>query len=190
VEETWERNAVAVAETVDQEVRRIGAELVVVAGEPRSRAMLCDHLGTGAADRVVMATHGSRASGADPGPFEADADAAIDIWVQRRREELVEQYGEGPSAMGLRETTAALREGRVDTLLIAETPKADGLMWIGPEGTQLALDGAELHDWGVARPARERADAALARAAATTDAELWFIDRDSLGTDVAGLLRY
>ncbi|MCG5216324.1 baeRF2 domain-containing protein [Streptosporangium soli] len=190
VEETWERNAVVVAETVDEEVRRIGAELVVVAGEPKSRALLCDHLGTGAADRVVMAEHGSRGNGADPEPFDEDAEAAIETWVERRRSELVEHYGEGPSAIGLRETAQALREGRVDTLLVADEPSADGLMWVGPQGAQLALDGDELRQWGVADPVRDRADAALARAAATTDADLWFVRRDSLGTDVAALLRY
>ncbi|GAA5054839.1 hypothetical protein HNP84_006111 [Thermocatellispora tengchongensis] len=190
VEETWERNAIAVAETVDKEARRVGAELVVVAGEPASRALVCEHLDAYSADRVVMAEHGKRAQGAAREPFERDAEEAVDDWVAHRREELIEHYGEGPSATGLQETVRALRNGQVDTLLLADDPHADGVMWIGPEGGQLAVDRAELVEWGVPEPRRERADAALARAVATTDAELWFVARESLGTDVAALLRY
>lgn len=190
VEETWERNAVAVAEAVDREVRRTGAELVVVAGDPRSRALVRDHLGAASADRLVMAEHGSRGAGAAVAPFEADAEAAVDSWLERRRTELIERYGAGPAATGLRETVRALRLNRVDTLLIADDPSSDVTLWIGPEGDQLSMDGQELVGWGVAEPLEERADAAMVRAAAMTSAELWFVDRDALGTGVAALLRY
>ncbi|RBQ17484.1 peptide chain release factor 1 [Spongiactinospora rosea] len=190
VEETWERNAMAVAEAVDEEVRRSGAELVVVGGAPKSRALVCEHLGAAAAERVVMAEHGSRAEGADPAAFEAAADAAVDALIEGRRAELLDRYGVGPSSRGLDDTVAALRDGRVEVLLVADDQSADGLLWIGEEGAQLALEADHLRAYGVAEPVRERADAALVRAAATTDAELWFAGRDALGTDVAALLRY
>ncbi|MDF5758695.1 Vms1/Ankzf1 family peptidyl-tRNA hydrolase [Spongiactinospora sp. TRM90649] len=190
VEETWERNAMAVAAEVDEEVRRIGAELVVVAGEPRSRAMLLDHLGAEASARVVVAERGSRAEGADPAPFEAEAEAAVDAWGERELGGLLDRYGAGPSARGLDDPAAALRDGRVEVLLLAADSPPDGQMWIGREGPQLALTKEELAKYGVPDPVRERADAALVRAAATTDADLWFAARDDLGTEVAAVLRF
>lgn len=190
VEETWERNAMAVAETVDREVQRIGAELVVVAGEPHSRAMVCEHLGPAAAERLVVAERGSRAPGADISSFEAEAQAAVDGWLERRRAELIERFGAGPSAFSLAEVVRALRMSRVHTLLLADDPTANNMMWIGPKGDQLALEREELVAWGVDEPVRDRADAALARAVALTDAELWFVSREALGTDVGALLRY
>ncbi|NUP01855.1 MAG: hypothetical protein HOW59_28425, partial [Nonomuraea sp.] len=46
---------------------------------------------------------------------------------------------------------------------------------------------AELRRWGVEEPIEERADSAVTRAAAMTDAELWFTDEVP---DVAAVLRY
>jgi hypothetical protein len=64
------------------------------------------------------------------------------------------------------------------------------MMWIGPEPTQLSTDPAELAAWGVEEPMRERADAALARAVAATDAELWFVPRLESPDGIGALLRF
>jgi streptogramin lyase len=79
----------------------------------------------------------------------------------------------------------ALREGRVQAVLSPGERSQN--MWIGEGGTQLATDPAELRRWGVDEPVQERSDAALTRAAAMTDAELWFTDQVP---DVAAVLRY
>ncbi|MGW4793665.1 baeRF2 domain-containing protein [Nonomuraea sp. NPDC004297] len=182
VDETWEKNAVAVAQEIDEQVRRIGAQLVLVAGEPKSRSYLLQHLGTQAADRVTMVEHGSRE---DHGQFERDVEQALDDWLDRRRADLLERHQESAGPTGMGRVSQALREGRVHALLLpGELP---GPVWIDADGPHLATDQGELHRWGVAQPVRERSDSALARAAAMTDAELWFTDAV---TDVAAVLRY
>ncbi|KAB8190868.1 hypothetical protein FH608_032940 [Nonomuraea phyllanthi] len=182
VDDTWEKNAVAVAREIDDQVRRIGAELILVAGEPKSRSYLLHHLGTKSADRVMMVEHGSRA---DHGQFEEDVERALDDWLDRKRAELLERHQEMSGPTGMARVAQALREGRVQAVLTpGELPQP---IWIGEGGTQLATDPEELHRWGVGEPVKERSDAALARAAAMTDAELWFSDAVS---DVAAVLRY
>ncbi|MGW0803539.1 baeRF2 domain-containing protein [Nonomuraea sp. NPDC002799] len=182
VDETWEKNAVAVAHEVDEQVRRTGAELILVAGEPKSRSYLLQHLGTKSADRVMMVEHGSRS---DHGQFEEDVERALDDWLDRRRAELLERHQESSGPAGLARVAHALCEGRVQAVLMpGELPHP---IWIGEGGTQLATDAGELHRWGVAEPVQERADSALVRAAAMTDAELWFTDDVK---DVAAVLRY
>ncbi|MGP3961554.1 baeRF2 domain-containing protein [Nonomuraea sp. 3N208] len=182
VDETWEKNAVAVAHEIDEQVRRIGAELILVAGEPKSRSYLLHHLGTKSADRVLMVEHGSRA---DHGQFEKDVEKALDDWLDRRRAELLERHQEASGPVGVSRVAHALREGRVHAVLSpGELPKP---VWTGEGGTQLATDPEELRRWGVDDPVQERADSALARAAAMTDAELWFTDDVK---DVAAVLRY
>ncbi|NUR85104.1 MAG: hypothetical protein HOY71_13550 [Nonomuraea sp.] len=180
--ESWERDATAVAHEIDEQLWRIGAELVVVAGEPRSRSMLCDHLGTKAADRVMMVEHGSRA---DHGGFERDVETALDSWLDRRRTELLDRFRAAEGPFGLARVGHALREGRAQAVLVpGELPAR---VWVGRGATQLSTDAGELRAWGVELPERERADSAIARAAAMTDAELWICPELS---DVAAVLRY
>ncbi|MEW9552107.1 Vms1/Ankzf1 family peptidyl-tRNA hydrolase [Nonomuraea sp. NPDC050783] len=182
VENAWEKNAQAVAQEIDDQVSRLGAELVIVAGAPKSRSFLLHHLGTKSADRVVMVEHGSRSQ---HGQFEEDAERALDDWLDRRRAELLERHQESAGPVGLAEVSRALRDGRVHALLLpGELPEQ---VWIGEGGTQLSPGEDELRTLGVEEPVRERADAALARAAAMTDAELWFTDAVK---DVAAVVRY
>ncbi|MCK2218008.1 hypothetical protein MF672_030075 [Actinomadura sp. ATCC 31491] len=182
VENAWEQNAQAVAHEIDEQVRRLGAELVIVAGEPKSRSYLLQHLGTKSADRVLMVEHGSRS---DHGQFEQDVEQALDDWLDRRRAELLERHQEQSGPVGLAEVARVLRDGRAHALLLpGELPEQ---VWVGEGGAQLHTDEGELRSWGVEQPQRDRADAALARAAAMTDAELWFSDAVK---DVAAVLRY
>ncbi|NBE98365.1 SseB family protein [Nonomuraea sp. KC401] len=182
VDETWEKNAVAVAQEVDEQARRIGPELILVAGEAKSRSYLLQHLGTKSADRVLMVEHGSRSN---HGQFEEDAERALDGWLDRKRAELLERHQETNGPTGMARVAHALREGRVQAVLApGELPKP---VWIGEGGTQLATDPDELRRWGVPEPVPERSDSALVRATAMTDAELWFTDAV---TDVAAVLRY
>src|SRR5688572_20825268 len=67
---TWERNTAAVAEAAVKIAGSIGAEVIVVAGDPQARSMLVDHLPERWRHRVVLTDAGSRAPGADPEPLD------------------------------------------------------------------------------------------------------------------------
>ncbi|MFI6601526.1 Vms1/Ankzf1 family peptidyl-tRNA hydrolase [Nonomuraea sp. NPDC050536] len=179
--ERGEYEATAVAHEIDEQVRRIGADLVVMAGEPRSRSLLCDHLGTKAADRLLMVER----TQADRAGFARDAENALDGWLDRRRAELLERYAAAPAVTGMAQVGRVLREGRAQAILMPGELAEE--IWIGPGSTQLSPDRSELRRWGVEHPVRERADSAVARAAAMTDAELWFCPRLE---DVAAVVRY
>ncbi|MEV0593812.1 baeRF2 domain-containing protein [Nonomuraea cavernae] len=173
---SWD--AGAVAQEIDEQVRRIGTELILVAGDPRSCALLCDRLGTKSADRVMMVEHASRAD------HERDVERALDLWLDGRRAELIDRHRDSAGPVGVARVAHALREGRAQAVLSpGELPQP---VWIGGGGTQMSVDAAELRRWGVEEPMRDRADSALARAAAMTDAELWFTDQV---TDVAAVIR-
>jgi hypothetical protein len=179
--DAWEQGAGLVAAEIDEQVRRIGAELVLLAGEPAARSALCDRLGTKAADRVLMVEQGDRT---DREGCDADAVGALDAWIEQRRQALLYRHFDTSGPIGLHRVGHALREGRAQAVL---TPgELDVPAWVGKGGTQLATTREELLGWGVEHPVPERADSALARAAAMTDAELWFCPQ--LG-DVAAVLR-
>jgi hypothetical protein len=56
-------------------------------------------------------------------------------------------------------------------------------VWIGPEGADVATTLPELHARGVPDPVPERADAAIVRALAATDAELHFLPEDLVAAE-------
>ena len=56
-EDAWETNAKELAGRVTAEARRIGAELILVAGDPVARSLLVKQLGTGLAARVTIIDH-------------------------------------------------------------------------------------------------------------------------------------
>ncbi|MEN3539302.1 Vms1/Ankzf1 family peptidyl-tRNA hydrolase [Microbispora sp. ZYX-F-249] len=190
VEETWRRNAVAVAEVVEKEAHGIGAEVVVLAGDPKARSLVTDYLAKDVVRRLTVAEHGSRAPGADLDHFRREVEGACRAWTDRRCEELLNTYAAGNAVTGLTETARALRDRRVGAVLMHDDPSSTATMWIGPEPTQLSTDPTELTAWGVERPVRERADAALARAVAATDAELWFVPRIESPDGIGALLRF
>jgi hypothetical protein len=100
---------------------------------------------------------------------------------------------------GLADTLAALRDGLVsDVLLVGEPSWVPEAVWIGPGLADAATARAALVERGIAAPIQGRADAALARAAAGTSAELHFLSADrsrsgdaasGAGDGIAALLR-
>jgi len=196
VETAWERSAAATARAVEEEARRLDAELVILAGAPRSRALVRDHLGKEVAAKVVMVEHGGRAPGAVPTLFAKEAEAVLDEHLAAKRARVLDAYGEAVghhrAALGLTETVDALRERRVRTLLLVDDASADGMAWIGPAPNQIGVGEPEPAAAGVPGPARDRVDAAIARAAAMTGADLWFVSPTELPVPggIAALLRF
>jgi hypothetical protein len=65
---------------------------------------------------------------------------------------------------------------------VADNPHSIATAWIGPGGADVAATQEELEVRGVSDPIGDRADAAIVRAIATTDAELHFLPDDLVVT--------
>jgi hypothetical protein len=179
VENSWAENAKDVAEEASRQVVALGAELVVVAGEPRARALLKrdlpEVLGPGVHVEEVEA--GGRADGASAAALdEAVRDAVLRRSWERRREVLEhlqqnvgrERFG----AVGVRAVVEALRKAQIDVVVLSDDPSSTITVWIGPEPLQVGLDRQELEAMGVESPQQDRFDSALVRALAGTSAGL------------------
>lgn len=102
---------------------------------------------------------------------------------------------EGPARRraveGLDGTLAALRDVLAASVLLAYDPSSAQAAWVGPDPADAAVSAEQLRARGVGNPLRDRADAALARAACGTNAELLFVppDTDRPADGIGALLR-
>ncbi len=175
-EEAWAENAKQLAAAVTTAAAETGAELIVVGGDTRARALLLDHLGTPLRDSAVIVDREVDA-GSDVMAEAAEeaAQAREDQTTRQRLADFRAQLGHGLATEGLAETLAALRDGQASDVFIADDPSSTDHAWIGPFPAQVAASEAELRELGVDQVVEDRADAAIIRAVAATDAELHLI---------------
>jgi predicted NBD/HSP70 family sugar kinase len=186
-EEAWEENAKQLAASVIDAAERVRPEHIVMAGDMKARSLLLRHLTTPLRSRAVQV---DREVAADsPAMAQAvnhSATALADRECRARFGEWQVRRAHAGTVEGLAATLAALREGRVSDLFAADRPSSAATVWIGPDGADVAVSAAELRARGVPDPVRERADAAIVRALAATDAELHFLPEDLVVSDGAG----
>jgi hypothetical protein len=115
-ENTWERNADDVAEAIEQMDRRVGAELVFVAGEVRARHLVHDALSDAVRDRTIMVEAGSPDGIADEVVRLLSDHVARS--VRALAEQVRERLGTGTASADVHDVLAALAEGRVEHLLV------------------------------------------------------------------------
>jgi Bacterial archaeo-eukaryotic release factor family 2 len=192
-EEAWAENAKQLAEAVTSAAAQTGAGLIVVAGDTRARSLLVEQLGTPLRESVVVV---DREVGASSGMVtevaEQAAQARADSEARSRLEQFRSQLGTGLAAEGLAGTLAALRDGQASDVLIADDPASTARAWVGPEPADVAASRDELAERGIEDMVPDRADAALAAAAAATGAALHFIPdgEQPPPSGVGALLRY
>ena len=192
-EEAWAENAKQLAAAVTTAAAQTGAGLIVVGGDTRARSLLLDHLGTPLRDVVVIV---DREVGADSDVMneaaEEAAQARADQTARQRLGDFRAQLGRGLATEGLAETLAALRDGQASDVFIADDPSSTDHAWVGPRPAQVAASETELRDLGVDQVVEDRADAAIIRALAATDAELHFIPEGEQPPKhgIGALLRY
>ncbi len=183
VEETWRHNATEVAARVDERVRADDARLLVIAGDPRSRARLRDALPERAAS---VATEVPHSGGTDPAELSGAVAGAVDLLLDDDRRtafaRLVEllRKPEGRAVSGLAAVLAAAQAQAMETLFIDPACVTDATAWVGPEPAQLAATSAELGVLGVDAAQEAPAVAALVRAAVCADASLVVLDDPDL----------
>ncbi len=169
-ENTWEDNARAVADSVATMAGRVQAELIAVAGDVRAQGFVLELLPTDVAARAVKIEAGSPAGIAD------EVVRLLSTIVAQRvtsAAELVRsRLAHGTAAIDHGEITDALRQGRVETLLVHD----DGSD--GHAADPVWLDGARLVDRAIG-------------AALATDAQILVIPNLAmLDGPLAALLRW
>ena len=183
VEETWDENAKALAAEVDAVAGRIGARHVIVGGDLRARSLLLERLATPLRE---SATVFDEEVSADSQAMTEAADRALSEWAGRHCRERFDDWqarlAHGLAVQGLAPTMAAFRDGQVSDLFLADDPTSTASAWIDPAGSDLAASREELLELDVPAPAADRADAAIVRAIAHTDAELHFLPADLVET--------
>jgi hypothetical protein len=191
----WQHNAREVAEHVSQFAGTVGAELVIVAGDARARRLLIDQLPERWRERVVEVEAGSRAPGADLTTVDLATRQAITTIVDRRYAAALDRFtvrGGEYAAAGIPAVIAAFDRAQVDTLLLDPDGVAKAQLWLGVDLSQIAPSEEELNRLGSRQIERVRAEDALIRAAAITDAELVLVSpsRVQLEDGVGAVLRY
>lgn len=182
----WHHNAKEVAEQLDRFADSVGAELVIVAGDVRARQLLIDQLAQRWRARLVEVDGGSRAHGADLTAIDRAVEQAVAEVAARRRAAAVDRFlaqfqvpGRGSAVAGVPAVSAAFDRAQVETLLL------------DPDN----VGQSQPTSWG----GGGRADDALIRSAALTDAELVLVSSGNgwlngggrrLDDGVGAVLRY
>jgi hypothetical protein len=194
-ENTWKANAKKVAREIDRAAERCGAEAVLIAGDTRARTAVLEEVSEHVLEHTVEADKNTTVD--DP-----DLDAELRRLLRLKSAERVMTVAErfdrelanGQRAVsGLEATAEALRQARVETLLLPDSDDSRSHLWIGPDPTQVATTADELkEEFGVTNPQEDNADAALIRAATATDAELVLVPQngDQTSPHPAAVLRY
>lgn len=192
--EAWHQNAGDAAAATADLAERVGADVVVVAGDIRATGMIAAQLPERWQDVLVRTDAGARAGGADDTLMDDLTVQTVAEVADRRVAAALDRFGvQEDVGAGLDAVVAALQRNQVDTMLIVDDASADGELWVGPEPTEIATDPAQLADMSVADPQKVRADAALLRALIGTDAELTVLapeEAPELDDGVGAVLRY
>jgi hypothetical protein len=196
-ENVWERNAEEAAAEVAKLVERIGARLVVAAGDVRAVQLLRDSLPRELAD-ILQVVDGNRAAdGSSDELAEAAARLVADsvardtvAVVEKLREEAGQhdRAAEGPARV-----IEALAQGRVEVLLVDDDGQDEGgrTAWFGPEPTMVGLSEADVKAFGADVATEARLPDVAVRAALLTGAGVRVVPGGAVGNEgIAAILRW
>lgn len=204
-EDSWERNAAAVAAEIERRVGETRPELVLLTGDVRAVALVRAALTAPTTEKVVEVPGGGRSGGGvHEGAFAERVGEALDSYRERRRErvlaELRQELGRESNAVtSVGDVVSVLARGQVKELVLAEeygtgnSPMNGRKLWIGPDPMHIASSRSDLEALGVTEQLEELpASVALVRAAVGQDAGLTFAPEGSvdLMDGVAATLRW
>ncbi|HET6242539.1 MAG TPA: hypothetical protein VFD99_11195, partial [Arthrobacter sp.] len=196
-ENVWRQNASEIAGAIDDVVRDTRAQLLIVAGDVRARMLVEEQLSEQSRGILHLVDTNTRAAGADKTALSEAVEELVAEVVKQHQEEALERLrmrqGQGSPllATGLAGVVAGLQGAAVECLLV----DGDG-DW--GDKQLLTLEGepwvavSEDQAMGAQVLGKAPAEAALLRAAARTDAEVWFLPKESMPGDegISALLRY
>lgn len=208
-EDSWHHNAMVVAGEVTRALTRVGARLLLVAGDVRAVQLMRDALPTS----VLRSVHlrqvpgGRQPDGSAAVRAAAVAEAVAAYTTESatgRLKRFIDVRGpSGAAVEGARATLRALSEGRLGTLLVADHPADDRTAWFGV-GAPAWLDGEQPTPAAHPRPRmRHRAGERLLRrgrlvdvairAAVLTDAQVHVLpasEGEEIAEGIGGLTRF
>jgi len=199
VDNSWATNARDVAAQVRDQAQDVGAEMVVLAGDPRARSLLHEDVPAvlDPSVEVIEIEAGVRADGASDESLDTAVHDALlqHSWRHRREvlEHLQQNLGrERYAVAGVPGVVEAVRRSQADTVVLSDDPSSTLTAWIGPEPLQVALNREDLEAMGVDEPRETRFDAALLRAVVGSGADLMVTPNahDYVEDGIAALLRY
>lgn len=187
-EEIWKQNEAEVAQLVDSLTRQHSPSFIVISGDIRARQLLVDQLGSAARKLAIVVDAHTHARGADREALDSAIQNAIHDRLQQSEDEIDEVASERSGRSGARgvgPVVEALREARVDRLLL------DARM----QDSERTLEALDRAPW-VAFGAQDALDAqivdhlpeaeALARAALLTGAEVVVSEDDQDEAEARG----
>jgi hypothetical protein len=191
-ENTWEKNAGAVADTVIRLASRIAPRFIAVAGDVRALTLLRQNLPADLAALVQEIGGGPSPDGSDDAvaarvaelidqAAQSDTAAVLDVF----REELGQR---DRAADGAEATLAALAAAQVDVLLVHDDGDDERTGWFGPDPTAVAITATTLRDLGVAEPTEGRLVDLAVRAALGTGAGVRAVPDIDVPTDGLGAI--
>ena len=197
IQDSWEHNAVSVAEELDRIVRAHKPQVVLLAGEEHTASYLESHASPELRHVLVRSSVGGRAEGAsDQVLREATAAtlaatrAEVEARVVGRYEE---QTGRAEAASeGLEPVVDVLQRAQVEELLLVEGREHDQELWVGEDGLQLGVTRDDVEALGAAEPQLVPADDALIWAAVCSRAGVTLLDpaQANPADGVGALLRW
>jgi hypothetical protein len=198
VDDAWETNSKDVARAIRDQLPA-SATLVLLAGDPRARAMVEAQLSQQLAStvQVVQLHSGGRADGVSPSALADEVQSAVlrHVWRDRRDvlASLQQAIGRGDYGVaGVGPVVEVLRKAQIETLVLSDDPSSTLSAFVGPGPLDLALDATELEALGVEVLGRDRLDSAVVRALAGTAADIFIVPgaHDFVTDGIAALLRY
>jgi hypothetical protein len=189
-EDSWQRNAEAVAAVLDKRVFERNPDVVVLTGDGRAVGLVRDAVAQHVSEVLVEVPGGARGDGVNQDAFDGRVADVLSGFRGRRRDAVLDRFreaqGRGEGAVtALDDVIEVLRRGQVSELVLHVDALSQGLseqeLWVGDEPLQLASSADELAAIGVSDRARRLpADVALVRAAIGQDAGLTFAENGSV----------
>ena len=191
-ENTWTENAEAAARQVTALAERVGARLIVVAGDVRAATLLRGALPTEFLDRVREAGGGRSADGSSDHLAAEVADLverAVVADTGALMEKFAEERGQADRAAdGVEATLRALAASQVEVLLVHDDPDDARPAWFGADPTVVSANRADLASMGVDDPTEGPVVDVAVRAALATGAGIRVIPRDMAPTEGLGAI--
>lgn len=132
VEDSWERNAEAVAEKVNKLVVKHRPDMVILTGDIRAQALLKAELHQEVLARLHTATGGTRGVSLERASFREELARITQNFIDHNQQHLVEQFREHQardttSIAGAEEVALALQRGQVEQLVFVPGHEPDSI---------------------------------------------------------------